>query len=77
MYGTEFVTDESDVSVSGQELADLEEEADLIRGNTIGEMVEQAVLTGVDMRITAFIGEEQVVVTVISSATDVDADTLH
>ena len=71
------MTDEPDVSVSGQELADLDEEADLIRGNTIGEMVEQAVLTGVDMRITAFIGEEQVVVTVISSATDVDADTLH
>jgi len=40
-------------------------------------MVEQAVLTGVDMRITAFIGNEQVVVTVISSATDLDADTLH
>lgn len=71
------MTDESDVSEIGQELADLDEEADLIRGNTIGEMVEQAVLTGVDMRITAFIGEEQVVVTVISSATDVDADTLH
>jgi len=71
------VTDESDVSEIGQEIADLDEEADLIRGNTIGEMVEQAVLTGVDMRITAFIGNEQVVVTVISSATDVDADTLH
>jgi len=71
------VTDESDVSEIGQELADLDEEADLIRGNTIGEMVEQAVLTGVDMRITAFIGNEQVVVTVISSATDLDADTLH
>jgi len=71
------VTDESDVSEIGQEFADLDEEADLIRGNTIGEMVEQAVLTGVDMRITAFIGNEQVVVTVISSATDLDADTLH
>jgi len=71
------VTDESDVSEIGQEIADLDEEADLIRGNTIGEMVEQAVLTGVDMRITAFIGNEQVVVTVISSATDLDADTLH
>lgn len=71
------MTDESDVSEIGQEIADLDEEADLIRGNTIGEMVEQAVLTGVDMRITAFIGNEQVVVTVISSATDVDADTLH
>ena len=71
------MTDESDVSEIGQELADLDEEADLIRGNTIGEMVEQAVLTGVDMRITAFIGNEQVVVTVISSATDLDADTLH
>jgi hypothetical protein len=71
------VTDESDVSEIGQEIADLDEEADLIRGNTIGEMVEQAVLTGVDMRITAFIGNEQVIVTVISSATDVDADTLH
>jgi hypothetical protein len=71
------VTDESDVSEIGQEIADIDEEADLIRGNTIGEMVEQAVLTGVDMRITAFIGNEQVVVTVISSATDLDADTLH
>lgn len=71
------MTDESDVSEIGQEIADLDEEADLIRGNTIGEMVEQAVLTGVDMRITAFIGNEQVVVTVISSATDLDADTLH
>ena len=71
------MTDESDVSEIGQEFADLDEEADLIRGNTIGEMVEQAVLTGVDMRITAFIGNEQVVVTVISSATDLDADTLH
>ena len=71
------MTDESDVSEIGQEIADMDEEADLIRGNTIGEMVEQAVLTGVDMRITAFIGNEQVVVTVISSATDLDADTLH
>ncbi len=71
------MTDESDVSEIGQEIADIDEEADLIRGNTIGEMVEQAVLTGVDMRITAFIGNEQVVVTVISSATDLDADTLH
>ena len=71
------MTDESDVSEIGQEIADLDKEADLIRGNTIGEMVEQAVLTGVDMRITAFIGNEQVVVTVISSATDVEADTLH
>ena len=71
------MTDESDVSEIGQEIADLDEEADLIRGNTIGEMVDQAVLTGVDMRITAFIGNEQVVVTVISSATDLDADTLH
>lgn len=71
------MTDESDVSDFGQEIADIDEEADLIRGNTIGEMVEQAVLTGVDMRITAFIGNEQVVVTVISSATDLDADTLH
>ena len=71
------MTDESDVSEIGQEIADIDEEADLIRGNTIGEMVEQAVLTGVDMRITAFIGNEQVVVTVISSVADVDADTLH
>ena len=71
------MTDESDVSEIGQEIADIDEEADLIRGNTIGEMVEQAVLTGVDMRITAFIGNEQVVVTVISSVTDLDADTLH
>lgn len=71
------MTDESDVSEIGQEIADIDEEADLIRGNTIGEMVEQAVLTGVDMRITAFIGNEQVVVTVISSATDLDTDTLH
>ena len=71
------MTDESDVSEIGQEIADIDEEADVIRGNTIGEMVEQAVLTGVDMRITAFIGNEQVVVTVISSVTDLDADTLH
>lgn len=71
------MTDESDVSEIGQDFADIDDEADLIRGNTIGEMVEQAVLTGVDMRITAFIGNEQVVVTVISSANDNDDGTLH
>lgn len=71
------MTDETDVSEIGQDFADIDDEADLIRGNTIGEMVEQAVLTGVDMRITAFIGNEQVVVTVISSANDNDDGTLH
>jgi len=52
-------------------------EADLIRGNTIAEMVENAVLLGLDLEMNAYIGSEMVKITVTTYQTEQDATVMH
>ena len=52
-------------------------EADLIRGNTIAEMVENAVLLGLDLEMNAYIGSEMVKITVTTYQTAQDATVMH
>jgi len=52
-------------------------EADLIRGNTIAEMVENAVLLGLDLEMNAYIGSEMVKITVTTYQSDQDATVMH
>lgn len=68
---------EDPLSDFGHESEDDTLEADLLRCESLGEMVERAVLLGVDLRMSAYIGEELVTVTVQSEAAQQEATVLH
>jgi len=70
------MTDKDLYAVSEIEHED-DAEADLIRGNTIAEMVENAVLLGLDLQMTCYIGSEMVKITVTTYQVDQDATVLH
>jgi len=70
------MTEDELYSVSETEHDD-DAEADLIRGNTIAEMVENAVLLGLDLEMNAYIGSEMVKITVTTYQSDQDATVIH
>ena len=70
------MTDDDLYPVSETEHED-DAEADLIRGNTIAEMVENAVLLGLDLEMNAYIGSEMVKITVTTYQADQDATVIH
>lgn len=71
-----MTTNDDRYPVSDSEHDD-EAEADLIRGNTIAEMVENAVLLGLDLEMNAYIGSEMVKITVTTYQTDQNATVMH
>ena len=71
-----MTTNDDRVPVSDSEHED-DAEADLIRGNTIAEMVENAVLLGLDLEMNAYIGSEMVKITVTTYQTAQDATVMH
>jgi len=70
------MTEDDLYSVSETEHDD-DAEADLIRGNTIAEMVENAVLLGLDLEMNAYIGSEMVKITVTTYQSDQDTTVIH
>ena len=70
-------SDDEPLSDFGQESELTETEADLIRSESLGEMVERAVLLGVDLRMTAYIGTDLVTITVTSEEIEAESRSLH
>lgn len=61
----------------GQESELTDTEADLIRSESLAEMVERAVLLGVDLRMSAYIGTDLVTITVTSEEIETKSRSLH
>ena len=70
-------SDDEPLSDFGQESELTDTEADLIRSESLGEMVERAVLLGVDLRMTAYIGADLVTITVTSEEIEAESRSLH
>ena len=70
-------SDDEPLSDFGQESELTDTEADLIRSESLGEMVERAVLLGVDLRMTAYIGVDLVTITVTSEEIEAESRSLH
>ena len=70
-------SDDEPLSDFGQESELTDTEADLIRSESLGEMVERAVLLGVALRMTAYIGVDLVTITVTSEEIEAESRSLH
>lgn len=72
------MTDRNDLlSETEHESQQTDVEADILRCETMGEMVESAVLFGVDLQMSAYVGAELVTVTVNSEPAQPGSKTMH
>ncbi len=72
------MTDRNDLlSETEHESQQTDVEADILRCETMGEMVESAVLFGVDLQMSAYVGAELVTVTVNSEPALAGSKTMH